>query len=63
MSNVKISLKGRALLRNRFSSSSLVSAIVKDGTKLSSKEGLVISVDGKKLTVKTAASHSTEKSK
>lgn len=62
MANVKISSKGRDLLRNRRSASSLVSAIVKDGAKLSSKEGLVISVDGKKFTVKTASSHSTEKS-
>ncbi|HLL43334.1 MAG TPA: hypothetical protein VK369_09360 [Segetibacter sp.] len=57
MANVKISSKGRALLRKGYSSASVVSAIVKDGAKLTSKEGLVVNVDGKKLTVKTASPH------
>lgn len=52
MPNVKISEKGKALLRRKFSSGRVVNAIVRGGSALSSQEGLLISVDGNGKTVR-----------
>jgi len=52
MTNVKISKKGKALLKNRALSAAVVKAIVAGGNKLYSEEGIVVELHGKKLTVK-----------
>lgn len=54
MTNIKISKKGKALLRRSYSSSEVVRAIVKSGDKLSSQNGLTVTVDGKTLKIKSA---------
>jgi hypothetical protein len=58
MTNVKISKKGKALLKNRALSAVVAKAIIEQGEKLYSKEGIVISINGRKLTVKGAGSGS-----
>ena len=55
MGNIKISSKGKALLSKDYSSAKVVNAIVNGGNQLSSKEGIVINVDGKQLRVKAAS--------
>lgn len=52
MTNVKISKKGRTLLKNRALSDLVAKAIVKGGNKLYSNEGIVVNINGKKLTLK-----------
>lgn len=55
MTNIKISPKGKALLKRAYSSSSsIVRAIVEGGDKLTSDEGLTVVVDGKSLKLKIA---------
>jgi hypothetical protein len=57
MSNVKISEKGKALLKNRILSGKVVVAIRGDNEgKLYSKEGLVVWHNGKKITIRDASS-------
>lgn len=56
MANVKISSKGKALLSKGYSSAKVLSAIVKGGERLYSKEGLEVTVDGKQIRVKAASS-------
>lgn len=55
MANIKISSKGKALLSRGYSSARVLSAIVKGGEKLYSKEGLEVMVDGKQVRVKAAS--------
>lgn len=63
MPNIKISEKGRALLRRRFFSAMVVNAIVRDENTLSTKDGLLITVNGKELRVKAASLGAHPKSK
>jgi len=51
MTNVKISKKGRALLKKR-ASAKVARAIVREGDRLSSGDSIGIDVDGKTITVK-----------
>jgi hypothetical protein len=51
MTNVKISEKGRALLKKR-ASAKVAKAIVCEGSRLSSTGSISVEVDGKTITVK-----------
>lgn len=57
MANIKISEKGRALLRKDVVSGNMVAAIVRNGRALFTKEGLKVAVDGngKTITVRAAS--------
>lgn len=55
MTNVKISEKGRALLKKR-ASSKVARAIVREGSRLSNGGSISVNVDGKTITVNVAAS-------
>lgn len=55
MTNVKISAKGRALLKKR-ASAKIARAIVHDGSRLSNKGSISVKVDGQTITVSVAAS-------
>jgi hypothetical protein len=55
MTNVKISVKGRALLKKR-ASAKVARAIVRQGGRLSSKGSIDVEVDGKTITVTVAGS-------
>jgi hypothetical protein len=56
MTNVKISSKGRALLKNRALSTAVVKAVVTGGNKLYSQQGITFEFHGKKVTVKGSGS-------
>lgn len=60
MTKVKISAKGKALLKNRSLSTAVVKAIVSGGNKLYSKEGIVVEYHGKQLTVKGSGAVATK---
>ena len=53
MTNVKISPKGRALLKKR-ASAKVAMAIVRQGSRLSSNGSIDVEVDGKTITVSVA---------
>ena len=55
MANIKISPKGKALLSQGYSSARVVDAIVKEGDKLYTKEGIVVMIDGKQVKVTSAS--------
>jgi hypothetical protein len=55
MPNIKISPKGRALLKRGYSSSKISSAIVRGGNRLSAKEGMIVNVNGKSVRLKAAS--------
>lgn len=55
MTNVRISPKGKALLKNRYASSKVVNAIIGAGDKLLSQEGLTVTINGKTVKLKAAA--------
>ena len=64
MTNVRISPKGKALLKNRYASSRVVNAIVGAGDKLLSPEGLTVTINGKAVKLKAATvSNQTETSR
>ena len=52
MSKVRISEKGKALLKNKYLSSIVSKAIANDKGKLYTKEGLSIEVDGKTIVLR-----------
>ena len=52
MTNIKISEKGKALLRKKASSARVAREIVRQGAQLSSGGSIAIDVDGKTLTLK-----------
>lgn len=54
MSNVRISQKGKALLRKAYSSAAIARAIVQAGDKLSTQEGLTVIIDNKPVKVRAA---------
>jgi hypothetical protein len=54
MSDLKISPKGKALLKNKYLASRVVNAIIKGGDQLTSGEGLTLDVNGKTLRLKAA---------
>lgn len=54
MTNLKISAKGRALLRKSCVANVIVAAIAVRGGELSSREGLTVEVNGKSLTLRAA---------
>jgi hypothetical protein len=53
MTNVKISKKGRALLKKR-ASAKVARAIVREGGRLSSNGSINVDIDGRTITVKDA---------
>jgi hypothetical protein len=54
MANIKISPKGKALLRRNYASSKVVRAIISGGAQLNSQEGLAVTVNGQTLKIKAA---------
>jgi hypothetical protein len=54
MLSVKISSKGKALLRNKKLSSALIHEIIRNGDKLYTEEGIIVTVDGKTIVAKAA---------
>ena len=60
MTNVKISARGKEFLRRRNAAAAVSYAIAEQKTDISSKEGVVVKVDGSTFTIKSAASSSVE---
>jgi len=56
MTNVRISNKGKILLKNKRLSKLVLRAIGKNGDALNKKDGLTVVVGSKKLTLKNASS-------
>ena len=54
--NLKISEKGKEILRNSDLVKSLLLAIITNGNNLSSEEGLVVKHNGEELTFRSATS-------
>jgi uncharacterized Zn-binding protein involved in type VI secretion len=54
MTNVKISEKGRALLKKR-ASSKVAKAIVREGSRLLNNGSISVEIDGKTITIKGSA--------
>lgn len=54
MTNVKISPKGKAFLRKAGSSTKAAKAIVRSGSGLTSREGIVVNVNGTSITIKAS---------
>ena len=57
MTNVRISPKGKALLKNRYASSKVVNAIIGGSDKLLSPEGLTVTINGKTVKLQAAVSN------
>jgi len=55
MTNAKISKKARAVLRNKPLSSAIAMALVKNSHS-ASRDGIVVTINGKEYTIKTASS-------
>ena len=54
MANIKISTKGKALLKRGYTSSKVVREIVRNGAQLNSEGGITVTIDGKTVKVKAA---------
>jgi len=60
MTNVKISKKGKALLKRSYASATVAKAVAGAGKNLSTKNGISVTVNGQSITIKSVSSLSPE---